>query len=101
MSINLIQIIKKLLKNKTVRRFLSLTGSALACATTGIALKEQIGNQKSIKEYEVYTMEETAHLLKIREDELLEILENGEIQYRNFGSRQRVLGKNLLDYLGR
>lgn len=99
MNRSIIKLIKKLLYNKPLKNFLSLAGSALACAVTAASLKDQINGIRQIRENEVYSTEQAARLIKIEEQEIHKLLDTGSIPCKTIGGKTRILGKHIIGYL--
>lgn len=62
---------------------------------------EKRNENRTLKPDMVYTPKEVARLLKVKEDEILELLDRGAIKGNRFGREYRVLGCAVLDYFER
>jgi len=96
---DIIKKIGKFLRNRTLKRFMDVSGSLLTCATAGLAIREYLKPSAQIKENQVYSLEEASKLLKLHPSETAFLIDSGELPGKKIGTTYRILGKNLLNYL--
>lgn len=73
--------------------------SLFAISALGIKELIDVFTARKVNDNEIYTLRQTARLLKTNEEVLIKLIEDGRLKAQKVGDYYRVLGKSIKEFL--